>query len=272
MVDEVKKDPNEGVAIPGEGTEASLNPREQQEIAIKDRAKNLGWRPLKEFDGDPADWVSAREFLSRQSFFDKIKSQSNQIRNLQNDIQLMSKHFAEMKEVEYKRALNELKSERRDAIAQGDTAKAEAVSDQIVDIEATRKESKQSNPAPSDYGKAEFEEFKTRNGWYNSNTELTEKANLLGLGYSQKHPNATPQQVLDYMEKEIKKELAPKRTVAPSSPEAGGIKQGERSSSGKLKESDLNDMQKKMMNTFVARGVLTKQQYLDQLSEAEGNR
>jgi type I site-specific restriction-modification system R (restriction) subunit len=271
MVDEVKKDPNAGVEIPGESKEVSLNPREQQEIAIKERARDLGWKALKEYEGDPADWVSAKEFLSRQSFFDKIKSQSAEIRSLKTDIQLMAKHFSEMKEVEYKRALNELKSERREAISSGDTAKAETVSEQIVEIETARKDSK-TPTVDADYGKAEFAEFKSKNVWYDKDQELTEHANYLGLGYAQKHPKATPQQVLDYMEKEIKKLQAPKKVVAPSSPESGGIKQGERNTPGVLKESDLNDVQRKAMGAFVARGILTKQEYLKQLSEKEGNR
>lgn len=272
MTDEVKtevKDPNKGTPIPGEASEASASPREQQEIALKEKAKTLGWKPLKEYDGDPSDWVSAREFVARQSFFDKIKTQSNEIRSLRDDIKLMSQHFSQMKEVEYKRALAELKAERKDAISEGDSAKAESVNEQIVEIEAARKVAAQQPKGA--VGQVEFEQFKERNKWYNTDAELTERANVVGMGYAQMHPNATPQQVLDYVEKEVKKTMKAK-VVAPSSPEGGGITKGDKGRSGKLSKGDLNDMQLRMMKTFVERGVLTEDQYLDQLSVKEGNR
>lgn len=270
MVDEVKVVvADKGTAIPGESQEQSLSPRDQQEIAVKEKAKTLGWKPRTEYDKDPADWVSAREFLARQSFFDKIKSQSNEIRNLRDDIKQMSQHFSQMKDVEYKRALAELKTERREAIASGDTAKAESVSDQITDIETTRK----AVPAqPSNYGAAEFESFKARNGWYNSDQDLTKRANAIGVGYAQMNPGASPAQVLEYVEESMRASIQPKRTIAPASPETGGSKTPIRGKGGKLTEGDLTPMQVRMMNTFVQRGVLTKEKYLESLTTAEGNK
>src|SRR6266566_4450267 len=119
MTEEKKVVPEKGTEIPGESQETSLSPRDQQELAVKDKARTLGWKPSTEYDKDPADWVSAREFLARQSFFDKIKSQSSEIRSLRDDIKAMSQHFSQMKEVEYKRALSEIKSERKEAISAG---------------------------------------------------------------------------------------------------------------------------------------------------------
>lgn len=263
--------PNPGVEIPGEAEESSLSPRETQELELKEQAGSLGWRPKDEFDGDPSDWVSAREFIARQSFFDKIKTQSSEIRSLRGDIQAMSQHFAQMRDVEYKRALADLKSERKEAIQAGDSDKAESMSDQIVEIETQRKEAvKPTNKTP--VGNEEFEAFKQRNSWYNTDTALTQKANVLGMGYANLNPQASPEEVLQYVENEMKT-VTVKKTVAPASPEGGGIKTTSRArSGGKLTEADLNDMQKKMMKTFVQRGALTKEQYLDQLSLAEGNK
>lgn len=269
MTDEVKVEV--GTSIPGEGEAGSLSPRDQQDLAVKERARGLGWKPLKEYEGDPSDWVTAKEFLGRQSFFDKIKAQSSEIRSLREDIKTMSQHFSQMKEVEYKRALAELKADRKEAISQGDTTKAESVSDQIVEIEAARKEIKAAPNQKANYGQEEFNEFKARNSWYNSDSDLTKRANILGMGYAQVNPNATPAEVLEYVEKEIR--VQTKKTVtAPSSPAAGGLKAAAGSKGGKFSESDLTPMQKKMMDTFVSRGVLTKEKYLEDLAKAEGNK
>lgn len=271
MTEEKKVEPNKGVEIPGEGKETSLSPRDQQEIAVKDKARSLGWKPRTEYEKDPADWVSAREFLARQSFFDKIKSQSSEIRNLREDIKAMSQHFAQMKDVEYKRALSELKSERKEAIASGDANKAETVSDQITEIETARTAAK-AIPQQTNYGAVEFESFKQRNQWYNTDADLTKKANAIGIGYANMNPNASPEQVLVYVEEAMRSSIQPKRVVAPAGPDSSGVKGGVKGKAGKLTEGDLTDMQKKMMNTFVQRGVLTKEKYLEQLSVAEGNK
>lgn len=273
MTEEVKgKEPNKGVEIPGESQEQSLSPRDQQDIAVKEKAKSLGWKPRTEYDKDPADWVSAREFLARQSFFDKIKSQSNEIRNLRDDIKAMSQHFSQMKEVEYKRALSELKAERKEAVASGDVNKAESVSDQITEIETARSAAKAAPQQQSNYGTAEFESFKQRNSWYNSDVDLTKKANAVGIGYAQMNPNASPSQVLEYVEEAMRPSIQPKRTIAPASPDASGVKGVGKGKGGKLTEGDLTPMQIRMMNTFVQRGVLTKEKYLESLTVAEGNK
>lgn len=261
---------NEGIAVPGEAKETSQAPTvsEQQEVAAKTRARDLGWKPLKEWDGDPADWVPAREFLGRQSFFDKIKEQRNEIRSLKTDIQLMGQHFSQMKDVEYKRALSELKSDRKEATASGDINKAESISDQIVEIETQRKQATQA-PRSTDNGSVEFESFKQRNKWYNTDSDLTKRANALGIGYANMNPQASPEQVLSYVEESMRPSIQPKRVVAPASPEAGGISTGGKGKGNKLSEGDLSPMQLKIMNTLVQRGVQTKDQYLTALTQAE---
>jgi hypothetical protein len=181
---------------------------------------------------------------------------------------MMAQHFSQMKDVEYKRALAELKAERKEAISQGDTTKAESVSDQITEIETARKVT----PRPQgNVGQAEFEDFKQRNTWYNTDPELTQRANALGMGFAQMNPSATPEQVLQYVEKEIKATMK-KSVIAPASPEAGGIKNPGKGKGNKLTEADLTADQKRIMDAFVKRGVLTKEKYLDDLSIAEGNK
>ena len=261
---------NQGIAVPGEAGESSSAPSvsEQQEVAVKERARSLGWKPLKEYDKDPADWVSAREFLSRQSFFDKIKEQRNEIRSLKTDIQLMGQHFSQMKEVEYKRALSSLKVERKEATASGNIDKAESISDQITEIETQRKQAVVSQTQPQQ-GAEEFEKFKQRNKWYNSDVDLTKRANAVGIGYANMNPQASPDEVLAYVEEAMRSSVQPKRVVAPASPEAGGINQAGRGSKNKLSEGDLSPMQVKIMNTLVQRGIQTKDQYLTALTQAE---
>jgi hypothetical protein len=260
---------NQGIVVPGEAVEGSLAPSvsEQQEVAVKERARSLGWKPLKEYDKDPADWVSAREFLSRQSFFDKIKEQRNEIRSLKTDIQLMGQHFSQMKEVEYKRALSTLKSDRKEATASGNIDKAESISDQITEIETQRKQT--TTQTQPQQGAEEFEQFKQRNKWYNSDSDLTKRANAVGIGYANMNPQATPNEVLAYVEEAMRPSVQPKRVVAPASPEAGGINQAGRGSKNKLSEGDLSPMQQKIMNTLIQRGIKTKDEYLTELTQAE---
>ena len=70
-------EPTDGTGI-GEGTGTNTNQEGSQtqnkEINYEEIAAKTGWKPLDQFDGDEENWVEAKEFVKRKSFFDKIFS------------------------------------------------------------------------------------------------------------------------------------------------------------------------------------------------------
>src|SRR3990172_4739307 len=56
-------------------------------------ARAQGWKPKEEFTGDPALWVDAKEFVGRAPLFDKIKTQSKDLKEIRKTVDAMAKHF-----------------------------------------------------------------------------------------------------------------------------------------------------------------------------------
>ena len=67
-----------------EDTELKQEPVKQEPVqltAIEERASAQGWRPKDEWDGDPDEWVSAREFVRAGELFKKIDDQTVRSKN-----------------------------------------------------------------------------------------------------------------------------------------------------------------------------------------------
>lgn len=269
-------EPNSGIAVPGEEPGASAAP--QIEEAVKEKARGLGWKPKTEWDKEPGDWVPAREFVARQSLFDKIRSQKDDLYHLKRenvemkrDLQTIKQYVKQMSEVEYKRAVADLNSQKASAVAEADVKAVQRIDSEIDQLKETRKEVKEEPVVPQG-PPPEFLEWKSKNEWYDTDSELKEFADEQGYAILAKDKTLAPTEVLKRIEGRVKKmfpekfgKSAPK---GPAAVEAGGVSQSIRATNtGKLRKADLDEVQRKAMDAFVKRGILTEEQYLDSLSK-----
>jgi len=81
--------------------------------AIVQEAKNMGWRPKEEFNGDPADWRSADEFVRRGREIQPIL-QSQLKRSMGTIADLHGK--LEKQEAEFSRRISRMEEMGRDAL------------------------------------------------------------------------------------------------------------------------------------------------------------
>lgn len=285
MTEDVKQP--EGIAIKGEAQQSSQSPtvQEQRDNAVVERASKSGWQPLEDYieaGKDPADWVSAQEFVNRQPLFDKIHSLKNELfsqrKTFEKDFKVVTEHFKSVKETEYKRALDELKSQRTAAIESADSQKANQIDEQMDKVREEHAEFKAKTATQATTGTeaAEFVEWRRKNQWYDKDSAMKREADSLGIGYAQANPSVAISQVLEYVEERIKRlypetfgESRKESTRQVSAVEGGGIKRATKSS-GKVSVSDLNDMERTAMDTFIKRGVLTEAQYLESIGKARG--
>src|SRR5512138_1524244 len=72
------------------GGEGAAKPSNYETVA-----REKGWRPKEEYEGDHEAWVDAEEFIKRQPLFDKIKSQSKKLKELEKTIEAISVHYNE---------------------------------------------------------------------------------------------------------------------------------------------------------------------------------
>jgi hypothetical protein len=276
-------EPNKGTEVPGETGSATANPTEfdqKRDEAIKTKARGLGWKPKSEYDGDPAEWRPAKEFVERQSFFDKIKSVKDDLyhtrrenKQLQKDLDTIKEYVKQMSEVEYKRAVSDLQAQKQMAVQEANVDAVKDIDKQIDQLKETRVEVKQtqvSNEPPP-----EFNEWVSKNAWYNNDEELRSQADEFGYGILAKNKNLPPIEVLRQIEIKVKK-MYPEKFPMPTKKggaaavEPGGMTGTITTKKTKLSEGDLDDVQRTAMNTFVKRGVLTKEQYLDSLAKSLG--
>lgn len=275
---------NVGTVIPGEdqgGKSHAPIEQSERELAAETKARSQGWKPEEEFTGDLADWVPAKEFLGRQSLFDKIHSLRNENKKLGADLEVIKNYVTNMSQLEYNKALTALKNDRREAIKEADVEATEAIDKQIGDLTRARVTTPTQNTPPP-----EFKEWVEANEWYATNADLREEADTLGAGYvfraQQQGKQVSVQDTLKYVSEKIKA-MHPedtgngKKIDEPARKKAADVEAGGGSGSGnlggkksKITEADLTDQERTVMRSLVARKVLTKEKYLSDLSDRYG--
>lgn len=268
---------NKGTVIPGEdegGQTQSPIEQSEREQAVETKARAAGWKPEEDFNGDLADWVPAKEFLGRQSLFDKIHSLRTENKKLGADLEVIKTYVTNMSQVEYNKAVAALKAERREAIKEADVEATEAIDKQLTDLTQQRAPMQQAGPPP------EFKEWVEQNKWYGEDEALRADADTIGAGYvfraQQQGRNVSVADTLKYVSDKIKtmhpakfeqeQEGIPAKRKAVADVESGGGSGMGGGKKGKFTEADLTPMERQVMNSLVARKVLTKEKYLADLA------
>lgn len=263
----------------------SLNP-EIQQSKVEERAREKGWKPLAEYDGDEAEWVDAKEFVGRQKLYDRINDLkstiSKQTRAFQQDMQAVVANMAKVREQEYKRAIQTLEKQRREAIENQDVEAVVAVSKEIETLKEEKAEEKASvKEGARTTGEAtpEFLEWQSNNKWFTDNSEMRQDAISIGVGYAAGNQNKTQAEVLDYVTKKIKKmypeEFQSKQKEKPkveSKVEGGGGARtpvGASASKTKLTLADLPEEHQIIAKTIIKSGALKKRAEKNKRTEAE---
>ena len=251
------------------------NTEQQQETpvevsSIEQRAIEMGWRPKEEFEGDETAFIPAEEFVRRKPLFDKIESQSKQIKSVHKALEALKSHFSTVREAEYARALKELKSSRREALASGDADKFEELDDEIQKVEQEAKKLSEVDIAPIEQEKQvhpEFAAWTNRNPWYSSVGYMKSFADDYGNKLASQ--GMAPSEVLKAVEQAVRKEF-PQKFKNPNKENAPHAEAPNASSKGGKENFELTEQERRIMNTLVSQKVLTKEEYVSQLKQAKG--
>jgi hypothetical protein len=234
------------------------------------KAIESGWVPKEDFQGDEHKWVEAGEFLRRGELFKKIEDQGKQLKDVRSALNEMKKLNGQIQEVEYKRALDTLKAQKKAALEDGDADAVIAADDRIDMVKEQQKEMQRQSPvAQSDEGSEhpEFVAWTEQNNWYKSSTPM--KAFADALGQELARAGNSPSEVLKKVAAEVRKEF-PNKFRNPNQDKAGAVEGGAGrgvSTSGKF---TLSDEERSVMNKFVRQGVMTEKEYVEQLRKVRG--
>lgn len=243
-----------GTPISGE----ALTPTQQEALA-------QGWVPKDDFQGDPEKFVDAGEFLRRGELFRKIESQSKEMKDMRKALQELAKHNSQIRDIEYKRALETLKAEKKAALSEGDADRVVDIDDRIDLVKAQQRQDavQTAQQAIPQEVHPELKNWIGRNGWYETTPSMRGWADARGIELAQE--GKSPTEVLNTLEKEVKTRFSEK-FHNPNRERAAAVETGKSRAAGKATaEYELSDVEKQVMNTLIRQGVLSKDEYITQL-------
>ncbi len=262
MSEEIKVEQPESVAPVQEAPPQELSPIEQQ-------AMEMGWRPREEFTGEDDQFIDAKEFVRRKPLFDKIENTTKEVKQLRKALDALRTHYTKVQETEYNRALAKLKDARQEAVRNSDGEAFEVIDTEIKRVETEAAKIDQIAAIPDEPVVApEFVSWKRKNEWYDSVKYMREFADQEGVRLHSQ--GMSPQEVLKEVEKLVRKEF-PQKFTNPNKSNAPGVENNKPSGTGRKEpEVELTENERKIMNTLVSTGQITKEKYLADLKKIKG--
>lgn len=267
-------------------TEVVNQSQQQQAVTTKSddyspvelQAMEQGWLPKDQWiaqGNNPDDWRSAKEFIERGELYKAIHQTKSELKQLKAAHAALRQHHQHVFEMAYKRALDELKAQKRAAMRDENFEAVEAIEEQIEQLRAQHEREKQQlqvqvNPevtAPH----PEFVAWKARNTWYDTDPELRDFADAIGLVYYNRNPGLSPSQVLEYVERQVKTKFPDKFGVRRAAPMAAlGADKTATKKGPKTTDIELDDFEREVMRQLVASGEMTEEEYKAELKKAKG--
>jgi hypothetical protein len=236
--------------------------------SYESQAREQGWRPKEEYEGDPNKWRPAKEFVERGELFGKIDHMGKELKETRKALKMLQEHHSKVKETEYNNALQELKQLQKRHLEEGNSDGYLEATELLTDLKAEQKAREVVNATTQPQPDPRFISWQQENKWYGSNQEMREYADTVGMGYASRNPGIDPEDVLQYVTKEVKARFRdsfvnPNRSK-PSSVEGASAPAANKSS------FELSDDERRTMNTFVRAGVMTKDEYISEVKKMRG--
>jgi len=236
--------------------------------SYEEDARSQGWKPKEEYEGDPVKWRPAKEFVERGELFGKIDTMGKELKETRKALKMLQEHHTKVKETEYNRAVVELKTLQKRHLEEGNSDGYLETTELLTDLKAEQKAREvlgSVTPAPVD---PRFTNWVGENKWYEKDGEMREFADVVGNGYAQRNPGLDPEDVLVYVTKQVRKQFADKFTN-PNRSKPSAV-EGANTGAANKSSFELTDDERKVMNTFVRSGVMSKEEYIAQVKQMKG--
>lgn len=210
--------------------------------AIESQARVMGHISKEDWikQGKPEkDWRDPKDFLAvgrenNKILRERVDKLTSTITDLQAQAELGTAAMQELVKLKntaetrgYEKARKELLKEHARAVKDGDGDRAAETLDKLDALEKP-KEEPVPQPAKAPVQTPEMLAWKTANPWYGADKDMSVYADRIGRGYSQELAQTkeavTPQQFLDYIQKEVRERFPDKfekKRTSPPSPDAG---------------------------------------------------
>lgn len=259
---------------------------------VEEKARSQGWRPQEEWDGDPTEWVDAKEFVFRGELMDRIRQQSSKINNFEKEnkeikeaLKILGEHNKKIAEQEYQKALADLKRQKKEALEDDDYDTVVDIDERMSELKTSKEElDAEKEEATPDTSTEEAENKipepvqnwlqSDSNKWYHDDPVMRGAADNVYLQHLQFNPDdfsGALKKVDETMRAYFPEKFTgtKRKGAAVTEPGArGGANKKSTKNSKKATVRDLSDEQKRVAQTFVDSGVFASvQEYVDQLVE-----
>ena len=235
---------------------------------IETEARAQGWVPKEEYTGDPEKWRGPKEFVERGELFGKIDHMGKELKETRKALKMLQDHHTKVRETEYNRALTELKALQKKHLEEGNSDGYLETTELLTDLKAEQKAREVVQQNVPNQPDPRFINWVSANKWYEKDAEMRKYADTLGAGYAASNPGIDPEEVLQYVTKEVRTRFSTK-FVNPNREKPSTV---EGASTGAANKSsfELTDDERKVMNTFVRAGVMSKEDYIAQVKQMRG--
>ncbi len=252
-----------------EGTEA---PQEPQLSEVEQRAMDMGWMPKEQWveaGKDPHKHRSAELYVELEPLFGKIDSLKKEVRSTKQTLETFKQHHARVRETEYKRALDDLKAQKRLALEEGDAASVVEIDEEIAETKAAVAKAQQEQVQEASQIHPDFAEWLTQNPWYASDRKMQAFADSYGKAYAVENEGVDPKEVLKEVEKQVKKAF-PEKFKNPAQERPSGVEAPRTSGRRSEPKFELTENERRVMTKLVKSGALTEEQYIADLKKVRG--
>ena len=250
-----------------------VEPQKVQVDPYEQQAKEQGWKSKDEFQGDPGQWRPAKEFIDRGELFGKIDTLGRELKETKKALQMLQEHHSKVREVEYNKALQELKTLQKKHLEEGNSDGYLETTELLTDLKAEQKVrdviSEQVTQQEQPSVDPRFVTWVRRNIWYEKDDEMRQFADAIGTGYAKVHPDTNPEEVLKYVSAQVKGRF-PHKFKNPNRDNPGTVGTSDTSNTSNSKSLQLSEEEKRVMNTFIRNNVMTKEEYLIELKKTKG--
>jgi hypothetical protein len=237
-----------------------------QPAPYEEQAREQGWVPKEEWTGDPEKWRPAKEFTERGELFGKIDNMGRELKETKKALKMLQEHHQQVKESEFKRAVDELKALQKQHLEAGNSDGYLETSELLTDLKAEQKAREVTAEVQGNQPHPDFVSWTRKEKWYNADIEMHDYADAVGLRYAQANPGLDPHEVLEHVSRQVRNRFKEK-FINPNRAKPSPVEGTNNTESPKKGSFQLTDDEKRVMHTFVRTGVMSEKEYIDEVKK-----
>jgi hypothetical protein len=246
---------------------------EQVEVEVAEpteseaKARRQGWRPKDEYRGPEEKWVDADAFLKRSDeelpvMRERLKKQDRDLADLKGTVAKFAEHHAKVEKIAYERAMNEVKKQRREALAIGDADGFEQAEERLAELKEVKPAATQKEAAAEI--SPDVQTWVQANPWFQAEPRLAKYAEQVCGELQSEDPTRDLSDILKEVAKEVKQRFPEKfanakRSAPPAVEGTGSVAAGK----GSKSYANLPAEAKAACDKFLKQGLIkSKDDYL----------